>query len=34
MKNIEEKLLLCEGMEEGMDDPITTAFLVKLVCGN
>lgn len=34
MKNIEEKLLLCEGMEEVMDDPITTAFLVKLVCGN
>jgi 2-methylisocitrate lyase-like PEP mutase family enzyme len=34
MKNIAEKLLHYEGMQEVSDNPITTAYLAKLVSGN
>ncbi len=34
MKNTAEKLLHYEGMQEVMDNPITTAYLTKLISGN
>lgn len=34
MENIEQKLLLYEGMEEVMDNPIANTYLVELLCGN
>ena len=34
MENIEQKLLLYEGMEEVVDNPLANAYLVKLLCGH